>query len=77
MVARRTRTGEFLGGGRVYGPFTSGSSKVLSIGLLRKTFKVRICKRLPKESCLEYHLGNCEAPCEFKEAREKYGKHMM
>ena len=76
MVARRTRTGEFLGGGRVYGPFTSGSSKVLSIGLLRKTFKVRICKRLPKESCLEYHLGNCEAPCEFKEAREKYGKHI-
>jgi excinuclease ABC subunit C len=76
MVARRTRTGEFLGGGKVYGPFTSGSSKMLSIGLLRKAFKVRICKRLPKEACLEYHLGNCEAPCQFKEAREKYGLHI-
>ncbi|MBI3841655.1 MAG: excinuclease ABC subunit UvrC [Thaumarchaeota archaeon] len=76
MVARRTRTGEFLGGGRVYGPFTSGSSKMLSIGLLRKSFKVRICKRLPKEACLEYHLGNCEAPCQFQEARERYGKHI-
>jgi excinuclease ABC subunit C len=76
MVARRTRTGQFLGGGRVYGPFTHGSSKMLSIGLLRKTFKIRICKRLPKEACLEYHLGNCEAPCQFRQAGENYGKHI-
>ena len=76
MVARRTRTGEFLGGGRVYGPFTRGSSKMLSIGLLRKTFKIRICKKLPKEACLEYHLGNCEAPCQFKQAQKNYGKNI-
>lgn len=76
MVARRTRTGEFLGGGSVYGPFTHGSSKMLSIGLLRKTFKIRICKKLPKEACLEYHLGNCEAPCQFKHAQENYGKNI-
>lgn len=76
MVARRTRTGQFLGGGKVYGPFTHGSSKMLSIGLLRKTFKIRICKKLPKEACLEYHLGNCEAPCQFKQASENYGKHI-
>jgi excinuclease ABC subunit C len=76
MVARRTRTGEFLGGGKVYGPFTHGSSKMLSIGLLRKTFKIRICKKLPKEACLEYHLGNCDAPCQFKEAQEDYAKNI-
>ncbi|MDE1829420.1 MAG: excinuclease ABC subunit UvrC [Thaumarchaeota archaeon] len=76
MVARRTRAGEFLGGGRVYGPFTHGSSKMLSIGLLRKTFKIRICKRLPKEACLEYHLGNCEAPCQFAQARKRYPEHI-
>lgn len=76
MVARRTRTGQFLGGGRVYGPFTRGSSKMLSIGLLRKAFKIRICKRLPKEACLEYHLGNCEAPCQFKSAQQNYSKNI-
>lgn len=76
MVARRTRTGEFLGKGHVYGPFTHGSSKMLSIGILRKTFKIRICKRLPKEACLEYHLGNCEAPCQFKDAQKKYPEHV-
>ena len=76
MVARRTRTGEFLGGGNVYGPFTHGSSKMLSIGLLRKTFKIRICKRLPKEACLEYHLGNCVAPCQFDKGRKRYPEHI-
>lgn len=76
LVARRTRDGKFLGGGRVYGPFTSGSSKLLSIGSLRKTFQIRICKRLPKKACLEYHLGNCEAPCEFASAQANYAKHV-
>ena len=75
-VARRTRTGEFIGRGRIYGPFTHGSSKMLSIGLLRKTFKIRICKKLPKEACLEYHLGNCEAPCQFIDAQKRYGQHV-
>lgn len=77
LVARRTRSGEFIGGGQIFGPFTYGSSKMLSVGLLRKTFKIRICKTLPKEACLEYHLGNCEAPCQFKEAGERYTHHVM
>jgi excinuclease ABC subunit C len=76
LVARRTRAGKFLGGGKIYGPFTSGSSKLLTIGSLRKTFQIRICKRLPKKACLEYHLGNCEAPCEFKDAQTRYQKHV-
>jgi excinuclease ABC subunit C len=76
LVARRTRSGKFLGDGKIFGPFTSGSSKLLSIGSLRKTFKIRICKRLPKKACLEYHLGNCEAPCEFAKAQADYKKHV-
>ena len=76
LVARRTRTGKFLGTGKIFGPFTQGSSKLLTIGSLRKTFKIRICKTLPKKACLEYHLGNCEAPCEFKEAQKMYSRHV-
>ena len=72
LVARRTRDGKFLGKGKFYGPFTQGSSKLLTIGTLRKAFQIRICKTLPKKVCLEYHLGNCEGPCEFKDAQEKY-----
>ena len=44
--------------------------------MLRKSFKVRICKTLPKKACLEYHIGNCDAPCEFESAGKKYAGHM-
>lgn len=76
LVARRTRAGKFLGDGKIFGPFTQGSSKLLTIGSLRKAFQIRICKRLPKKACLEYHIGNCEAPCEFKDAQDRYGRHV-
>jgi len=76
LVARRTREGKFLGKGKFFGPFTQGSSKLLTIGTLRKAFQIRICTQLPKKVCLEYHLGNCEGPCEFKEAQEQYPKHV-
>ena len=76
LVARRTHDGKFLGGGKIFGPFTQGSSKLLTIGTLRKAFQIRICKQLPKKVCLEYHLGNCEGPCEFKDAQDKYLHHV-
>ena len=76
LVSRRTRDGKFLGKGKTFGPFTQGSSKLLTIGTLRKTFQIRICKTLPKKVCLEYHLGNCQGPCEFKDAQEQYPAHV-
>ena len=76
LVSRRTRDGKFLGKGKTFGPFTQGSSKLLTIGTLRKAFQIRICKTLPKKVCLEYHLGNCEGPCEFKDAQDRYPKHV-
>lgn len=77
LVARRTRDGKFLGGGKIFGPFMQGSSKLLTIGTLRKAFQIRICKQLPKKVCLEYHLGNCEGPCEFKDAQDRYSQHVF
>ena len=76
LVARRTHDGKFLGGGKIFGPFMQGSSKLLTIGTLRKAFQIRICKQLPKKVCLEYHLGNCEGPCEFKDAQDRYSKNV-
>ena len=76
LVARRTRNGGFLGKGETFGPFTHGSSKLLTIGSLRKAFKIRVCKTLPKKVCLEYHLGNCEGPCELLDAQKSYSKHV-
>lgn len=76
LVARRSRDGTFAGKGKVFGPFTRGSSKLLTVGSLRKAFRIRICPTLPKKVCLEYHLGNCEGPCEFEDAQERYAGHV-
>ncbi len=77
LVTRRNRNGEFMGPkGEIFGPFVKGSSRFLTIGLLRKMFKIRICKQLPKRECLEYHIGNCDAPCINKISQQGYYKNI-
>jgi len=78
LVARRNRNGEFYGPkGKIYGPFVRGSSKFLTIGLLRKLFKIRICDKLPKKPCLEYFIKNCDAPCIYNVTRNEYMRNVF
>src|SRR5436305_6060109 len=78
LVARRNRNGEFYGPkGKIYGPFVRGSSKFLTIGLLRKLFKIRICDKLPKKPCLEYFIKNCDAPCINNITRSEYMRNVF
>ncbi|HEX2231557.1 MAG TPA: excinuclease ABC subunit UvrC [Nitrososphaeraceae archaeon] len=78
LVARRNRNGEFHGPkGKIYGPFVRGSSKFLTVGLLRKLFKIRICDKLPKKPCLEYFIKNCDAPCINNLARTEYMRNVI
>lgn len=73
LVARRNRAGEFTGPkGKIYGPFVRGSSKYLTIGLLRKLFKIRVCNKLPKTPCLQYFIKNCDAPCIANVTKAQY-----
>ncbi|MBP1667039.1 MAG: excinuclease subunit, partial [Bacteroidetes bacterium] len=55
-----------------YGPYTSGLMVKTLIELIRSLYKIRTCNlNLTGENiasgrfkvCLEYHLGNCKAPC--------------
>ncbi|MGH9890241.1 MAG: excinuclease ABC subunit UvrC [Nitrososphaeraceae archaeon] len=78
LVARRNRRGEFGGPkGKIFGPFVRGSSKFLTVGLLRKLFKIRICNRLPKKPCLQYFMKNCDAPCIKNVTELQYLKNVM
>jgi excinuclease ABC subunit C len=78
LVARRNRAGEFTGPkGRIYGPFVRGSSKYLTVGLLRKLFKIRVCNRLPKTPCLQYFIKNCDAPCIANVMHEQYMRNIL
>jgi excinuclease ABC subunit C len=77
LVARRNRNGEFLGiKGEIYGPIVYGSSRFLSIGMLRKMFKIRICNILPNIPCLEYFIKNCDAPCIGNISEKNYNENI-
>jgi excinuclease ABC subunit C len=68
--------------GSVYfGPYTSGLMIKTLIGFIRQLYKLRTCTHnLTKSNieagkfkvCLEYHLGNCKAPCVGKQSENDY-----
>jgi excinuclease ABC, C subunit len=68
--------------GSVYfGPYTSGLMVKTLISFIRQLYKLRTCTHnLIKSNieagkfkvCLEYHLGNCKAPCVGKQAENDY-----
>lgn len=70
-------------GSEYYGPYASVSMMNTILDLVRKNYKLRTCsyhlsqENIQKEKfklCLEYHIGNCKAPCEGKQSEESYNK---
>lgn len=51
------------GGGRYFGPYPDAGSLHQAVQFLRRVFPLRTCRTFPKSPCLEYHLGQCLAPC--------------
>jgi excinuclease ABC subunit C len=58
--------------GKYYGPFVSADLRDHILKLLRSSFRLRTCRKLPKRECLRYHLGLCSAPCIRKISKEDY-----
>ena len=64
LIARKNSKGLFrIKNATFFGPFVEGAKREISARYLRKLFKIRICNKLPKKECLQYHIGNCDAPC--------------
>lgn len=65
---------------KYFGPYTSAGAVKDTIELIRKLYKVRSCnRRLPKDTgkerpCLNYHIHQCDAPCQGYVSSEEYGK---
>jgi excinuclease ABC subunit C len=64
-----------------YGPYTSVNMVRTLLELIRQLFPLRTCKyNLTKENiksqkfkvCLEYHMGNCKAPCVGNQNIDEY-----
>ncbi len=77
LLARKNSSGSFrIKGAAFYGPYVEGSKRAISSRYLRKLFKIRICSKLPKKECLQYHIGNCDAPCIGKISEEDYARNV-
>lgn len=68
-------------GSEYYGPYASVTMMNILLDLVRKNYKLRSCSYHLSSSniekgkfkrCLEYHIGNCKAPCEGLQAEENY-----
>ncbi len=65
---------------KYYGPYTSSQAVRDTIDLIHKLYHVRSCNRnLPKDigkerPCLNYHIRQCDAPCQGYISKEKYGE---
>ena len=49
--------------GRYFGPYTRVKLLRNAVSILKNIFPLRICKNMPKEVCLAYHIGQCPGPC--------------
>lgn len=65
---------------RYFGPYTSTQAVRDTIDLIHKLYHVRSCRRnLPKDigrerPCLNYHIKQCDAPCQGYISQEEYGR---
>ncbi|MBM6948259.1 excinuclease ABC subunit UvrC [Mordavella massiliensis] len=65
---------------KYFGPYTSAGAVRDTIELIRKIYKVRSCsRRLPRDTgkerpCLNYHIHQCNAPCQGYVSQEEYRK---
>jgi excinuclease ABC subunit C len=69
-----------------FGPYTSGLMVKTLLDLIRHLYKLRTCSlNLTKSNistgkfkvCLEYHLGNCKAPCVGFQDEEDYNENLQ
>ncbi|MEF8844773.1 MAG: excinuclease ABC subunit UvrC [Bacteroidales bacterium] len=70
-------------GSMYYGPYTSANMVRVLLDLVRQLYPLRTCNyNLTQENiekgkfkeCLEYHMGNCKAPCIGYQTEEDYNR---
>ena len=65
---------------RYFGPYTSAGAVKDTIDLVNKIYQLRTCNRtLPRDikkdrPCLNYHIHQCDAPCQGNISKEEYGE---
>lgn len=59
-----------------YGPYVSAGLIREALTIIRRIFHFRACDPFPREACLDYHIGLCDAPCIGNIARKDYARNI-
>lgn len=68
---------------KYFGPYTSAGAVRDILDLIHRLFHIRSCNRnLPKDigkdrPCLNYHIHQCDAPCQGYIAKDEYAKYVQ
>jgi excinuclease ABC subunit C len=72
--------------GEYFGPYSSVVAMKNVLDLIHKLYSIRTCSLLLSDQnivqqkfkvCLEYHIGNCKAPCAGLQSEESYHEEIM
>jgi excinuclease ABC subunit C len=55
-----------------YGPYTSAKLLKEALKILQKLFPLRMCNKMPKKECLQFHIQQCLGPCIGATNEERY-----
>lgn len=73
-------------GSKYFGPYPNGKVMHTLLQLFRELFPLRNCnldlsaKKIENSNykvCLEYHIGNCKAPCVGKQSEDEYAEYFQ
>ena len=59
-----------------YGPYVSAGLIREALTIIRRIFHFRACDPFPREACLDYHIGLCDAPCIGNITRKDYARNI-
>ncbi len=59
-----------------YGPYVSAGLIREALTIIRRIFHFRACDPFPREACLDYHIGLCDAPCIGNISKKDYARNI-
>lgn len=70
FITRRLKSDDAV----YFGPYTSAKLLRKALMFMRRVFPLRTCRVIPNQVCLNFHIGQCLAPCIEKNSKEGYLK---
>lgn len=68
IARKRDPDGEF------FGPFVSAAARDHILNVIKKVFRIRSCKKMPKKACVRYQIDLCTAPCIGAVSEQEYAR---